>query len=146
MRPRSSAVIDYPLYEKVGRRYHPVEQYIRTDGFVEGDYLLTVRPGHRTLVSMGKTPTSERKTAVFKHRLTSALATALCQATQMRPVRQPLTEAEAAAWDTFAKAAPAIANSLTMGSACECAMKAVDAALRDKEIPVLPATSWRSLK
>lgn len=38
------------LYEKRGRRYYPVSEVVRIDALPEGSYLVTVRPGLKTVL------------------------------------------------------------------------------------------------
>lgn len=91
------------FYEKRGRRYYPVSEYDSTllDSFPKGNHLVCVYPGgssrrfnvepnHAALIAAARVAED-------------AMCSAIRQASEMRPQRTPITEAQQRAWRKLAR-------------------------------------------
>jgi hypothetical protein len=114
-------------YEKVGRRYVPVSEYNEQwiDSFAKGTHLVQVYPGgssRRYNVDPAYAP------MIAAGRLAEdAISKALMKASDLRPKRAPLTEAQKAAWDNLIKEMGEEARCLQWPSAREACEEAVQA-------------------
>lgn len=91
-------------YTKRGRRYIAVAEY---DGDLmsalpKGSHLVTVTPGCRSTVSCVD-PANVAVLAVIE-RNRNELCRVLLKASEMKPMRSPITEKQRAAWDALSKA------------------------------------------
>lgn len=89
----------YVLYEKRGRRYHPVSEYDPkvTDAFTEGFTLVYVKPGCSSY-RFGVSPAVPEVLAAARI-LEDAMLEAMHKAAKYKPEPAPVTDEEREAWE-----------------------------------------------
>lgn len=120
-------------YEKKGRRYVPVSEYDSEylDSFPKGDHLVSVYPGgssrrfridpaYAPMIAAGRVAEDAISNAVYK-------------ATEVRPPRKALTEAERDTWNNLIKVWGDEARSLTRPCARDAAEAGVKAMMAEAE-------------
>jgi hypothetical protein len=104
------------FYEKVGRRYKPVYEYDQTlmDAMPKGAHLVMVYPGGQ---STRYNVEIEYAPLIAAGRVAEdAICSAMVKASEARPMRKPITEAQHKAWKKLAKEMGDELCSLTYGS------------------------------
>lgn len=87
------------LYEKVGRRYRPVQDTTAMEGLSNGSWLITVRDGRTTCRKVLDAGAGLELLAACEH-LADWIAEALAEHAQARPGRA-LTSLERKAWEAW---------------------------------------------
>lgn len=98
----SSTRLHTTLYEKHGRRYYPVAEYMALDSFPAGAHLFICEPGS-TLRRFNVDPDSVSLLAAAEP-LRREIAKVVVDGHAMRPTRRPITPKQRAAWDAFVAA------------------------------------------
>lgn len=90
-------------YEKVGRKYVPVQEYDSDflDGFPKGNHLVMCYPGGQSR-RFNIEPALAPMIAASRY-AEDAMSAALVKASEMRPHNKPITEEQKAAWDNLAR-------------------------------------------
>ena len=90
-------------YEKVGRRYVPVQEYDSNllDGFPKGNHLVMCYPGGQSS-RFNIDPALAPMIAAGRF-AEDAMSSALVKASEMRPHNKPITEKQNKAWKALAK-------------------------------------------
>lgn len=90
-------------YEKVGRKYVPVQEYDNElmDSFPKGNHLVMCYPGGQSR-RFNIEPALAPMIAAARY-AEDAMSKAVQQASEMRPHNKPITEEQKAAWDHLAK-------------------------------------------
>jgi hypothetical protein len=115
------------FYKKVGRRYIPVSEYDNEllDSFPKGTHLVQCYPGgssRRFNIDPAYAP------MIAAGRVAEdVISKALMRASDLRPQRAPITEAQRAAWDNLVKEMGEEARCLQWPSAREACEEAVKA-------------------
>jgi len=122
------------FYEKVGRRYVPVSEYDSDylDSFPKGTHLVMVYPGgssrrfnidpnYAAMIAAGRVAED-------------AMSTAIMQATEIKPPRKALTEAERESWNNLIEVWGEEARSLTRPCARDVAEAGVKALQKEAEM------------
>lgn len=119
------------LYEKRGRRYHPVAEDRQWDSFPQGAHLVVCSPGSQ-LTRYNVVPDHAGLLAAA-----TPLRTAICELVseklQMRPSRQPLTPKQAEAWVRFKREMGSDGYIVEYPSVVELADAVVDLILVEKK-------------
>lgn len=87
------------LYEKIGRRYLPVQDTTAMEGLYNGSWLITVRDGRTTCRKVLDAEAGLELLAACEH-LADWIAEALAEHAQCQP-RGPLTSLERQAWEAW---------------------------------------------
>ena len=90
-------------YEKVGRKYVPVQEYDNElmDSFPKGNHLVMCYPGGQSR-RFNIEPALAPMIAAARY-AEDAMSKAVQRASEMRPHNKPITEEQKAAWDHLAK-------------------------------------------
>ena len=90
-------------YEKVGRKYVPVQEYDSNflDGFPKGNHLVMCYPGGQSR-RFNIEPALAPMIAAGRF-AEDAMSSAMVRASEMRPHNKPITEKQKAAWEALAK-------------------------------------------
>jgi hypothetical protein len=90
-------------YEKVGRKYVPVQEYDSNflDGFPKGNHLVMCYPGGQSR-RFNIEPALAPMIAAGRY-AEDAMSSALVRASEMRPHNKPITEKQKKAWEALAK-------------------------------------------
>ena len=90
-------------YEKVGRKYVPVQEYDSNflDGFPKGNHLVMCYPGGQSR-RFNIEPALAPMIAAGRY-AEDAMSSALVKASEMRPHNKPITEKQKKAWEALAK-------------------------------------------
>ena len=90
-------------YEKVGRKYVPVQEYDNElmDSFPKGNHLVMCYPGGQSR-RFNIEPALAPMIAAARY-AEDAMSNAIQKASEMRPHNKPITEEQRAAWDHLAK-------------------------------------------
>lgn len=90
-------------YEKVGRKYVPVQEYDNEflDAFPKGNHLVMCYPGG-TSRRFNVEPALAPMIAAGRY-AEDAMSSALVKASEMRPHNKPITEKQKKAWEALAK-------------------------------------------
>jgi hypothetical protein len=121
------------FYEKVGRRYVPVSEYDSDylDSFPKGDHLVSVYPGgssRRFRIDPAYAP------LIAASRVAEdAICHAIHKASEMRPMKQPITEQQQLAWKKLARAFGDDLATLKINSARDIAEAAVKAMIEEQQ-------------
>lgn len=91
------------FYEKVGRRYKPVQEYDGTllDAFPKGNHLVMCYPGGQSR-RFNISPALAPMIAAGRY-AEDAMSSAMVKASEMRPHNKPVTEKQKKAWEALAK-------------------------------------------
>lgn len=120
-------------YEKVGRRYKPVAEYDSEylDSFPKGTHLVMCYPGgqsrrfnidpnHAAMIAAGRSAED-------------AICDALRKASEMKPVRTPITEGQRRAWKKLAKEFGDDLATLSLGCARDIAEAGIKAQMAEAD-------------
>lgn len=90
-------------YERVGRRYKPVQEYDSNllDAFPKGNHLVMCYPGGQSR-RFNISPALAPMIAAGRY-AEDAMSSALVKASEMRPHNKPVTEKQKKAWEALAK-------------------------------------------
>ena len=90
-------------YERVGRRYKPVQEYDGTllDAFPKGNHLVMCYPGGQSR-RFNISPALAPMIAAGRY-AEDAMSSAMVKASEMRPHNKPVTEKQKKAWEALAK-------------------------------------------
>lgn len=90
-------------YERVGRRYKPVQEYDSNllDAFPKGNHLVMCYPGGQSR-RFNVNPALAPMIAAGRY-AEDAMSSALVKASEMRPHNKPITEKQKKAWEALAK-------------------------------------------
>ena len=118
-------------YEKVGRKYVPVAEYNEDwmNSFPKGNHLVmcypggssrryNIEPNHAAMIAAGRVAED-------------AISQAVVKASEMRPHRQPITEAQRKAWNNLAKSFGDERYYIEIPSAREIAEEGVKAMIKE---------------
>ncbi|MBU2048813.1 MAG: hypothetical protein KKH61_07525 [Gammaproteobacteria bacterium] len=99
---------DRTLYRRVesasGRtRYEPVCEYDLTEYLADGDWLVTIRPGRRSLCRR-LYPKIRAEDEMVLRECAEGMASAMTEAAKFRPSVTPMTDRERAAWAALQEA------------------------------------------
>jgi hypothetical protein len=91
------------FYERVGRRYKPVQEYDGDllDAFPKGNHLVMVYPGGQSR-RFNISPALAPMIAAGRY-AEDAMSSAMVKASEMRPHNKPVTEKQKKAWEALAK-------------------------------------------
>jgi len=91
------------FYERVGRRYKPVQEYDGTllDAFPKGNHLVMCYPGGQSR-RFNISPALAPMIAAGRY-AEDAMSSAMVKASEMRPHNKPVTEKQKKAWEALAK-------------------------------------------
>lgn len=91
------------FYERVGRKYVPVQEYDNEllDSFPKGNHLVMVYPGGSSR-RFSVEPALAPMIAAARY-AEDAMSSAMVKASEMRPHNKPVTEKQKAAWEALAK-------------------------------------------
>ena len=112
------------LYKKVGKRYRPAAEHEEWDSYPEGAHLVICSPGS-SLRRFDIDPDRAGLLAAAEP-LRSQIRALVMELHRMRPTRQPVTMAQAAAWRRFQKAMGGDGYFVEYPSVCEIADAVVD--------------------
>lgn len=90
------------LYQKHGRRYRPVAEYVALDSFPKGAHLFVCEPGSQ-LRRFNVEPDTASLLAASEP-LANEIRETVSRLLAMRPTRRPITQVQRDAWDAFADA------------------------------------------
>ncbi len=94
----------YTLYEKVGKKYVAVEEHLNyIDYLREGDYLVRVRPGSRSL-TIRQYPQHSVTKELCAIEKSEAIGNVVKEYLAMRPTQRKVTKKQQKAWKDFEKA------------------------------------------
>jgi hypothetical protein len=118
-------------YEKVGRKYVPVAEYNEDwmNSFPKGNHLVmcypggssrryNIEPNHAAMIAAGRVAED-------------AISQAVVKASEMRPHKQPITEAQRKAWNNLAKSFGDERYYIEIPSAREIAEEGVKAMIKE---------------
>lgn len=120
-------------YEKIGRRYVPVAEYDSDylDSFPKGNHLVSVYPGgssRRFRIDPAYAP------MIAAGRVAEdAMSSAIVKATEVRPRRKAMTQAERDAWTNLIEVWGEEARSLTRPAARDVAEAGIKAMMEEAE-------------
>lgn len=120
-------------YEKIGRRYVPVAEYDSDylDSFPKGNHLVSVYPGgssRRFRIDPAYAP------MIAAGRVAEdAMSSAIVKATEVRPRRKAMTQAERDAWTNLIEVWGEEARSLTCPAARDVAEAGIKAMMEEAE-------------
>lgn len=86
-------------YEKKGRKYVPVAEYARIDGWPKGFHIVYVKPGSTMCKFLIEPDRANLLAAAIEHE--DALRAIISDMLAMRPTKRPVTKKQAAAWQAF---------------------------------------------
>ena len=89
------------LYKKVSGRYKPVNDIYALDGLHEGNWIVQVKPGSKSISQLKKPDFTAVDSAVLEFK--DILVDKVYQASQLRPLTVKLTDKEKRAWDAYKK-------------------------------------------
>jgi len=127
------------FYEKVGRRYVPVSEYDSDfrDSFRKGNHLVMCYPGGSTYM-FNIDPDNASMIAAGRV-ARDAITQALVKASEIRPPKKVMTQAERDAWNNLIEVFGEQARSLSWSSASEIADAAINAMIDNaKELKYNP--------
>ena len=121
------------FYEKVGRRYKPVYEYDQTlmDAMPKGNHIVMVHPGGES-TRFNIDPNYAAMIAAGRV-AEDAICDAMVKASEGRPMRKPITEAQHKAWKKLAKEMGDELCSLTYGSTRDHVEAGVQAMMLEAE-------------
>ena len=121
------------LYERVGRRYVPVQEYDSAlmDGFPKGSHLVVCYPGGKS-TRYNVDPNYAAMIAAGRV-AEDAVSQAIVKASEMRPRSRPITPEQQAAWDQLIKAFGGDRYYIELPSAREIAEAGVQAMQAEAE-------------
>jgi hypothetical protein len=130
------------FYEKVGRRYVPVQEYddYLIDAFPKGAHLVMSYPGG-TSRRYGVDPNYAAMIAAGRV-AEDTMSRAIYQASEARPKERPITERQRAAWEEIKAAFGDEFFSLTLPAARDIAEKGV-AAMQEEALKLMQNDSVR---
>ncbi len=122
------------FYKKVGRRYVPVYEHDSTlmDALPKGTHMIQVYPGGRS-TRYNVNPAYGPMIAAGRV-AEDVISKELMRASDLRPKRAPLTEAQRLAWENLVKEMGEEARTLEWPSAREAAEKAVEAMQHEAQL------------
>ena len=88
------------LYEKIGRRYHPVRDTDAYEGLPNGAYLVVISNGSRSTLRVVDLDAGLEALATVPQ-LTEWIAAELVEASRSQPRSRPATEKENRAWQAY---------------------------------------------